>query len=281
MPTNNHSKNNVAKLCALALLSISITACANNSAQLTTSAESTVKPAVAKVSPLPISNAVKWQTQSKEYAFLTSAIYQQGTNSLKQLETTPSNWVVVMDVDETVLDNSAYQVGIEQKGESYSSATWASWVASENATLVPGVAGFIQAVFAKGGKVALITNRNKPLDEHTWRNLLAQGLPLSAENTCLVGRSASDKSAVGQANIVNDKDLRRQQVINGTADCYQVDANAKPPKAWAAKQAIIMEVGDNIEDFSQVTQEEADLDTLVPQWPQKLILLPNPMYGSW
>jgi predicted secreted acid phosphatase len=42
-----------------------------------------------------------------------------------------------------------------------------------------------------------------------------------------------------------------------------------------------MQVGDNIEDFSGVTQEDANITELLQQWPQKLILLPNPMYGSW
>lgn len=42
-----------------------------------------------------------------------------------------------------------------------------------------------------------------------------------------------------------------------------------------------MEIGDNIEDFQSVTQEDAKLDALLPHSPKHLILLPNPMYGSW
>jgi predicted secreted acid phosphatase len=42
-----------------------------------------------------------------------------------------------------------------------------------------------------------------------------------------------------------------------------------------------MQVGDNIEDFSGITQEEADIKMLLPRANDELILLPNPMYGSW
>jgi 5'-nucleotidase (lipoprotein e(P4) family) len=229
--------------------------------------------------PKPITNAVKWQTQSKEYSFLTRAIYQQAQTSIEQIALPQTSWVVVMDVDETILDNSQYQVELDVKGDSYSSETWAQWVQREQATLVPGAAGFIQSVLDKGGKLALVTNRDKSLDEHTWRNLQSVGLKLNAENTCLLGRSAQDKNALGKTGIINDKDLRRQQVINGQADCFKVYGDK--PNAWSEQQSIVMEVGDNIEDFSGVSQETATPDALVAKWPTRLILLPNPMYGSW
>ncbi|WP_395338478.1 HAD family acid phosphatase [Ningiella sp. W23] len=233
----------------------------------------------------PLSNAVKWQTSSKEYRFLTRAVYQQAQMMIEQGSTPADNWVVVMDVDETILDNSPYQVILDENGLSYSPDTWAQWVKDESAELVPGAQSFMQSVLDNGGKLALITNRDKSLDAHTWANLTALGLPINAENTCLLGRSQADKSAMDglsiyQDKIINDKDLRRQQVQAGRADCYREDGNPISA-AWRINQQIIMEVGDNIEDFSGITQEDADPDELVQQWPSRFILLPNPMYGSW
>jgi 5'-nucleotidase (lipoprotein e(P4) family) len=228
-----------------------------------------------------LSDAVKWQTTSKEYQFLSRAIYQQASAALATASLPKQNWVVAMDVDETILDNSPYQVGLDERGLSYTPESWANWVMREQASLVPGVNLFIKKVLDMGGKLAFITNREKDLDSHTWQNLLAQGLPINTENTCLIGRSLPDKTAIDSVNIINDKDLRRQQIKTGVADCYHDKADKQTSDVWASSKLIIMQVGDNIEDFSGVTQEDANITELLKQWPQKLILLPNSMYGSW
>lgn len=227
---------------------------------------------------LPLSNSVKWQTASKEYRYLTQTTYQQATQALKSRKLPASPWVVVMDVDETVLDNSQYQVSVEKIGASYDPETWNAWVISEKATLVPGAKNFIQTVFQLGGKLALVTNRNRELDQFTWRNLLALGVPVSNDNTCLIGRVDADKEAINGDTIINDKDLRRLQLETAAASCYRPD---KQRASLFPALNIVMQVGDNIEDFAGVTQEEADIEALLPKSNDELILLPNPMYGSW
>ncbi|XQW83588.1 HAD family acid phosphatase [Thalassotalea piscium] len=226
----------------------------------------------------PLSNAVKWQTTSKEYRYLTSVTYKRASDVLENNTLPNTPWAVVMDVDETVLDNSQYQVNIEKNGVGYSPKTWSDWVASEKATLVPGVKGFIQTVFKQGGKLVLITNRNREQDHHTWNNLRALGIPVSTDNTCVIGRETEDKAAIDGDKIINDKDLRRLKVQNGTASCYTPNSSRA---SLFPELTIIMQVGDNIQDFSGVTQEEADVKALLPRAKSELILLPNPMYGSW
>ena len=224
-----------------------------------------------------LSSAVLWQTTSKEYQALTTYMYQQAQAAVAKLPKNTKNWVAVMDVDETVLDNSAYQKQTELSGKGYSKKTWQAWIKSENATLVPGAKSFIEAVYAQGGKVALITNRDKAYDENTWNNLKLVGLPINVENTCLMGRTQADKTAVDGHHFINDKDLRRQQVSQGNADCF---APKGIKNSWQP-QAITFQVGDNIEDFSGVTQENANLKVIQPKIGKSLFLLPNPMYGSW
>ncbi|QGX63525.1 5'-nucleotidase, lipoprotein e(P4) family [Alteromonas mediterranea] len=224
-----------------------------------------------------LSNAVVYQTSSKEYPVLSSFVYNQ---AIAALPTRFDNGdVVVMDVDETVLDNSTYQKERESAGLGYSSKSWADWVKREEATLVPGVADFIDEVIQRNGKVALITNRNKQLDNHTWNNLLAHGLPLTVSNTCVVGRTAEDKEAVGQEGMVNDKDLRRMQLTQGKIACSNTSTDTA--STWAAPHTIIMQIGDNIEDVGGVTQESANVETLMPRVGTEIFILPNPMYGSW
>ncbi len=222
-----------------------------------------------------LSTAVVYQTESKEYPLLSQFVYAQAIDALPAQFNAAD--VVVMDVDETVLDNSQYQRERESQGLGYSSASWQAWVKRKEATLVPGVAEFLEEVIARNGKVALITNRDKSLDRYTWENLLAQSLPLTPQNTCVMGRVQLDKDAVGQPGIVNDKDLRRTQLVNGEAVCSIGDVSLN----WQKPHAIVMQIGDNIEDFAGVTQESADVNALSTKTGTSLFILPNPMYGSW
>ena len=227
---------------------------------------------------ISFTNSVKWHTKSKEYPYLTRSIYGKATSVINSKILPQDSWAVVMDIDETVLDNSAYQVLTEKAGLGYHPESWAQWVGAEKATLVPGVKDFIETVLKRGGKLALITNRNRDLDHHTWRNLQALGLPISVENTCLLGRTAADKNGIDHKKIKNDKDLRRQQIQSGTAECY---LRKNQRHSGFSKQQILMQVGDNIEDFEGVTQEDANIEALLTDSVGQFILLPNAMYGSW
>jgi 5'-nucleotidase (lipoprotein e(P4) family) len=224
-----------------------------------------------------LSNAIKWQTTSKEYQLITRGIYQAAEKKLADSILPDSSWVVVMDVDETILNNSAYQVKLEKTGESYTPKSWNHWVESRLATLVPGAASFIQEVFNAGGKVALITNREKQLDSATWQNL-SKFIPITFKNTCLVGRTQADKKAINGHSIINDKDLRRQQLQRGKIDCYSTESK----KSFGQSPHIIfMQIGDNIEDISATTQEEANINELRSRLNNDVFLLPNALYGSW
>ena len=250
---------------SLAALAMCVGTCANANEKLTDVTHS-------------LSNGVKWQTQSKEYRYITSVTYQKAAQVLKSKPLPNNPWVVVMDVDETILDNSPYQLFIEQKGIPYTPKTWDEWVESENATLVPGVKDFINTVFELGGTLGLVTNRNREQDQYTWNNIQALAIPISIENTCLMGRIKEDKTSVNNINLINDKDLRRQQLETSTANCYS--PNSKRSSLLPPLE-IIMQVGDNIEDFSGITQENANVEKLLSHTKNELVLLPNPVYGSW
>ena len=79
--------------------------------------------------------------------------------------------------------------------------------------------------------------------------------------------------------MVNDKDLRRMQLTQGKIACSNTSTDAA--STWAAPHTIIMQVGDNIEDVGGVTQESADIESLMPRVGTDIFILPNPMYGSW
>jgi predicted secreted acid phosphatase len=81
---------------------------------------------------------------------------------------------VVMDVDETVLDNSPYQARLVRDGKEYDEATWDQWVAEKKAKPVPGVVDFAKAAAAKGVTMLYISNRAVHLKDATLANLRAK-----------------------------------------------------------------------------------------------------------
>ena len=66
-----------------------------------------------------------------------------------------------MDLDETVLDNSRYQVENFEKGETFNMNSWAKWVNRAEADLVPGAKEYIDLVRQLGVQLIFISNRIK------------------------------------------------------------------------------------------------------------------------
>lgn len=229
--------------------------------------------------PYPVSTAVRWTQNSAEYKLITESLYNTAVESLAE-KNICDPWVVIMDVDETILDNSEYNRRRDKLGLGYTPESWADWVREESATLVPGSSDFISNVMLAGGQIALITNRDRTLDQHTWNNLEELGLPITRTNTCIIGRSEEDIDAVGEKGIVNDKDLRRQNLLNGEAEsCWNEFPGAK--SSWNKKFILVMQIGDNIKDFSKTTQENVNLKEFLKRQGKDILILPNAMYGSW
>ena len=102
----------------------------------------------------------------------TAAIEQTGDPSQRRAT------AVVLDVDETVLDNSYYQARMIRDRTEYSSATWDPWVQEARATAIPGAVEFTKYAASKGVTVFYVTNRTANLEDATRRNLVALGFPV-------------------------------------------------------------------------------------------------------
>jgi len=163
---------------------------------------------------------------------------------------------VILDVDETVLDNAPYEAQLIQNGTTYNSKTWNAWCQQARAKAIPGAVEFCNYAHQKGVTVFYVTNRKDPLLEATRKNLKAEGFPLEPSFETIIPRTDS-----------SDKGARR--------------------KAIAQKYRILLLIGDNAGDcFSGFTHAStAARDSLVrvyqSYWGTKWIVLPNPMYGDW
>jgi len=161
---------------------------------------------------------------------------------------------VIVDVDETVLDTSAFQAALAAGNQEFP-AGWRKWISSAQATAVPGSLAFLQHAADSGVAVFYVTNRREPMKDGTLRNLAALGFPSAKEAHILCKTKTSDKAP------------RREAV--------------------ARSHRILLLIGDNLNDFDaaflgkNTAERAAAVDRRREAFGSRFIILPNAMYGHW
>ncbi len=169
---------------------------------------------------------------------------------------------VVLDIDETVLDNSPYQARLIRSGGEFNEADWAAWCKEGKARALPGAVAFTQFAANQGIAVIYVTNRAKDLDQATLANLRSAGLPVSGPEAFL-GLGTYVK---GCEQIGSQKSCRRQLI--------------------SRHYRVLMQFGDQIGDFVSVVANNVGgrRQAMAPYlgWVgRRWFVLPNPTYGSW
>jgi 5'-nucleotidase (lipoprotein e(P4) family) len=227
-------------------------------------------------------HATLWMQQSPEYRAMVAQTYRlaterlelalaPGSAALEQVDVPAQRLAalppaIVLDLDETVLDNSFYQAQLLRERRDYDDASWAAWVEQAAAPALPGAREFLRAAESRGIRIFYVTNRECPRQRPdvgdpcpaksaTLRNLAALGLPGADEPETLL--------------------LRRERP--------EWDGRSKSPRrAWIAERyRIVALVGDDLQDFvdrSIYLGRGGALDAL---FGLRWFLLPNAMYGSW
>lgn len=164
---------------------------------------------------------------------------------------------IVVDVDETVLDNSPYQARMALDGTSFAKDTWGAWVDEAAARPIPGAAPFLVEAKERGVDIFYVSNRSEAQEEPTRQNLAAAGFPDTDDLEHFLFRPAEgDRSKT-----------TRRLTIEQT-------------------HRIVMLFGDNLFDFVEPeAPDRAARAALVEEhaawWGTRWFMLPNPMYGSW
>ena len=169
---------------------------------------------------------------------------------------------VVLDVDETVLDNSPYQARVIRSGGEFNEADWEAWCKEEAARALPGAVAFTQFAASHGIAVIYISNRAKVLDQATLVNLRKVGLPVAGPDAVLnLGTVVEGCQQVGSS-----KGCRRKLI--------------------SRKYRVLVQMGDQLGDFVDVptNTDQGRRQAMAPYlgWiGQRWFALPNPTYGSW
>lgn len=162
---------------------------------------------------------------------------------------------IITDIDETILDNSAYEVHQTLQGKDYESPSWYQWTDMSAADTIPGGAAFLKYAASKGITIFYVTNREEREKKSTLINLQKFNLPNADIDHLLVRQSTSSK------------EIRRQRV--------------------AETHDIILLMGDNLADLSNLFDKKTtderlqNTDKLSAEFGKKFIVLPNSTYGDW
>ena len=170
---------------------------------------------------------------------------------------------VIVDVDETVLDNSPYEARLVLEGKDYDEFGWSQWCRERRAKPLPGALEFANDAARRGITVFYISNRAKDLDEATLDNLRTAGFPVARQETVFLGLGTV---VDGCEQNGSEKGCRRELV--------------------GRTHRVLMQFGDQIGDFVDVEANTAAgrraamapyADWIGERW----FVLPNPTYGSW
>ena len=218
-------------------------------------APTSANPATAGARPLP--REIRWFRNSAEYRALTLLVYRDAAEHLPGLTQglAPGTWGVILDADETVLDNSEYQRRRALLDSGYTEASWWAWVRERAAGAIPGAVDFTKLVRTMQGRVAIVTNRVDSLCAPTRDNLRQLGV--------------EPDIVLCQPPGESDKNLRFQRIQAGAA------------AASIPALTIVEWVGDNILDFPGLSQSARNDSTAMANFGKRYFALPNPMYGSW
>ncbi len=249
----------------ITLLALSLAAC--GSTQTTT--QRTALP------ENPTTQATLWVQNSAEYKALTAQAYGTALRNLS-LPLEDSFWTasivqeetesymslapaIILDIDETILDNSPFQARMIKQGKTFNIEDWNTWCNEANADAIPGAVDFTTYAAEQGVAIFYITNRGHEVEKATRKNLIEQGFPVS--------NSIDNIMTNGEESGWNSSKIQRRR---------QVEENYR----------VIMIFGDDLNDFVPAKNiSQNDRTEMVDEYSQyfgkKWFMLPNPVYGSW
>lgn len=229
---------------------------------------------------LDIKQAVKWYRDSAEKKALYNQAYGVATlyvqNWVKLNKPKANTWGVILDIDETTLDNSWY---FRECGELASSESdFSHYVANpEKSTALPGVVAFTNLIHQLGGYVSLVSNRDGSFKDDT-------GSVLETTITNLKEQQIYFDQVVlanlRDSEMPSNKNPRFEAINSGNYNSKQMVWSNKLPA-----HKVIAYFGDNIQDFPKFKQATTnaldDNDAQYKIFGNGYFIMPNPMYGSW
>ena len=221
-------------------------------------------------------DAVLWTQTSIEHELIYRQLFANATHQLDVALADPS-WdalpfaprnlaglppAVVVDIDETLLDNVPLNARDIINNQVYSYDRWNTWVEQAKAQALPGSVAFLQAARQKGIQVYYLTNREHSQVAATAKNLRLRGFPIESDAQILAASTP-------------------------TGHCESAGYGKQCRRQWVARHArVLLMAGDSLGDFVQaehntLNAQRKAVEPYVNWLGQRWFLLPNPSYGNW
>jgi 5'-nucleotidase (lipoprotein e(P4) family) len=243
------------KTILLAILTFSSLAC--------TTAAPPAAPQQPQCNPgVSILNATLWIQSAAEYEAAALQTYAAARHALDEALSVQSSVgfppAVILDLDETVFDNTPFQTRVIRQGKTYDSKEWKQWTSEGIAPAVPGAVEFLKYAQSRGVRAFYVSNRDLDEETGTRRNLETLGFPLDPNVDTLLLR--------GKNKWPSDKTSRREYV--------------------AQTHQVLLLLGDDLNDFADAREKShAERDAIIArtrgEWGTRWFIVPNPIYGSW
>ena len=216
-------------------------------------------------------DAVLWTQTSIEHELIYRQLFANATRQLDVALADPS-WdalpfaprnlaglppAVVVDIDETLLDNVPLNARDIINNQVYSYDRWNTWVEQAKAQALPGSVAFLQAARQKGIQVYYLTNREHSQVAATAKNLRLRGFPIESDAQILAASTP-------------------------TGHCESAGYGKQCRRQWVARHArVLLMAGDSLGDFVQAEHNTLDaqrkaVEPYVNWLGQRWFLLPNP-----
>ncbi|WP_120077856.1 HAD family acid phosphatase [Aurantiacibacter odishensis] len=187
-----------------------------------------------------------WVLNSDDWASEAREVFAEATQHVDALESArpDGSWYVVLDLDETVMNNVAYQVELDRTGASYQTETWFDWTQQEAATPVPGSIEFVNHVNRAGGHVVFVTNRLDREQLATESNLAKLGLLRGRDFRVLLTRASPEGTSSKEGRFALVPEMLRVQGYPSTVSlAYVGDAKGDRPADWDADAFFCIDNG--------------------------------------
>jgi len=223
----------------------------------------------------PILLPTLWFQTSEEARANQLTVYRAATRAL-EAAVADSSWsavgqgaeaaalppAVIVDVDETTLDNGPFEGRMVLEGKLFDSGVWSEWVERSEAEPIPGALDFVHRATELAVRVFYVTNRDAPQEAGTRANLARLGFPID-DSGGLDAVQCRGEQGVRES----DKTIRIRDI--------------------ARTHRVLLLVGDDLNDFvsgargGSLAERRALAGAVDARFGESWFMLPNPIYGSW
>ncbi|WGE47600.1 5'-nucleotidase, lipoprotein e(P4) family [Actinobacillus equuli subsp. haemolyticus] len=201
---------------------------------------------------------INWMQQSGEYQALAHQAFNMAKIAFDNAKVTKGKKkAVVVDLDETMVDNSPYAGWQVKNHKSFDGESWTRWVNARQTQAIAGAVEFNNYVNSHKGTMFYVSNR----------------------------KDSGEKAAT----IDDMKELGFTGVSEQTLFLKKDKSNKTPRFEQIEKQGyeIVLYLGDNLNDFGDATYKKSNAERRdfvsanKEKFGKQFIVLPNPNYGDW